>query len=378
MLIINDINLYSPISAVLGILLMVIVQVLVYTKHIFKASALAVIFLSIVAIIDNIVVSTISYSLKIQTDEIYEEMSLYRVIAVISSKILLMLFIVALNKYFTKKRTLQRKYLIVLFGVTSIMLILTVLLTFFDIRNENVNSYVSILLFVIMLLLLLVIFFGTFKLIDSYENQQKLDLMTMQNQMLEQSMAETEQTFTMWKTSLHDFKHEIVNLMVLAENNDMPGIKEYLEKENKLLGKKLFYYKTGNETVDMVLYIKQKIAENNGIIFIINAEIPKCCKVSSTDFASILGNLLDNAIEASIHEEQPFIEVKIKPVEKFLVIAILNKYTKSDITLKTTKSDTNFHGIGMNSVKKTVKEYDGEFIHKISNGIFHINIMIPL
>jgi sensor histidine kinase regulating citrate/malate metabolism len=229
-----------------------------------------------------------------------------------------------------------------------------------------------------MLTLLLVIFFGTFILIDYYENQQKLKLIMLQNKMLEQSMAETEQTFTMWKTSLHDFKHKIMSLMTLAENNDMSGIRDYLEKENKLLGKKLFYYKTGNDTVDTILNIKQKIAENNGFIFMINARVPESCKISSVDFAVILGNLLDNAIEASSNEENPFIEVKIKPIEKFLVIAISNKYTKSDTFLNTTKSDKDFHGIGINSVKKTVKNYDGEYAFKVKDGIFHANIMIPL
>ena len=41
----------------------------------------------------------------------------------------------------------------------------------------------------------------------------------------------------LWKTSLHDFKHNIMNLMSMAENNDIQGIKQYLEKENDLLGK---------------------------------------------------------------------------------------------------------------------------------------------
>lgn len=378
MLIINQINLYSPVTVLSGFLLIAISQGFIYKTHPIKASILAVIFLLVIAVVDNIVVSSISYFLKIPTVEIYEEMSLYRAIAVISSKILLMLFTVVLNKLFDKKRVLKRKYLIILFVVTSVMFWITVALTFLDIKNEAVNSYFSILFFVIMLTLLLVIFFGTFILIDYYENQQKLKLIMLQNKMLEQSMAETEQTFTMWKTSLHDFKHKIMSLMTLAENNDMSGIRDYLEKENKLLGKKLFYYKTGNDTVDTILNIKQKIAENNGFIFMINARVPESCKISSVDFAVILGNLLDNAIEASSNEENPFIEVKIKPIEKFLVIAISNKYTKSDTFLNTTKSDKDFHGIGINSVKKTVKNYDGEYAFKVKDGIFHANIMIPL
>lgn len=44
--------------------------------------------------------------------------------------------------------------------------------------------------------------------------------------------------------------------------------------------KKLFYYKTGNDTADSIQYIKQKMAENSGIALIINAEIPENCKIA--------------------------------------------------------------------------------------------------
>ena len=191
-------------------------------------------------------------------------------------------------------------------------------------------------------------------------------------------MSETEQTFMLWKISMHDFKHKIMNLMMLADNNDIEGIKQYLEAENELLGKKLFYYKTGNDTVDTILNIKQKIAEKNGITFVINAEIPENCNIASADFASILGNLLDNAIEASEKEEEPFIEVNIKPVKKYLIVNILNKYTGSKDYSETTKNEKHLHGIGIHSVKQTVKKYSGEFHTDILNEIFNVKIMIQM
>lgn len=120
------------------------------------------------------------------------------------------------------------------------------------------------------------------------------------------------------------------------------------------------------------------MAENSGITFIINAEIPENCKIASEHFASILGNLLDNALEASVDEEKPFIEVKIKQVENFLVISISNKCTKTEISLETTKSDKKLHGIGLHSVRHIIRHYNGEFsvVHK--NNVFNANVMIPM
>lgn len=378
MLIVNHINIYSVITVVFGFALMALMSFAVYSKNPLKASVLGITFLLLIAVIDNVVVSIISYALKIPTVEIYQEMSLYRVLAIISSKIMLLFVVIAMNKFFSKRRTLQRNYLIALFTITTIMFIITVLITFIDIKNNAVNSIVSILFFTVMLILLMIIFFGTFKLTEYYENQEELKLTTLKNQMLEKSMSETEQTFMIWKKSMHDYKHNIANLITLADNNNLDGIKAYLQSENKLLTKKLFYYKTGNDTIDTILNIKQRTAEDKGIAFIISAEIPEKCPVSSAHFASVLGNLLDNAIEASIDEESPFVEVKIKPVKSYLMIVVSNKCTKSNIELKTTKSDKQLHGIGINSVKQTVKEYKGTFLTDHTDGIFNAEIMIPM
>ena len=378
MLIVNHINIYSVITVVFGFALMALMSFAVYSKNPLKASVLGITFLLLIAVIDNVVVSIISYALKIPTVEIYQEMSLYRVLAIISSKIMLLFVVIAMNKFFSKRRTLQRNYLIALFTITTIMFIITVLITFIDIKNNAVNSIVSILFFTVMLILLMIIFFGTFKITEYYENQEELKLTTLKNQMLEKSMSETEQAFMLWKKSMHDYKHNIANLMSLANNNDIEGIKQYLQSENKLLSKKLFYYKTGNDTVDTILNIKQRAAESKGITFIITAKIPDNCIVKSAHFASILGNLLDNAIEASIDEELPFIEVKIKPVKSYLMIVVSNKCTKSNIELKTTKSDKQLHGIGINSVKQTVKSYKGTFVTDHTDGIFNAEIMIPM
>lgn len=378
MLIINQFELYSPITAIFGFTSIVIMEIAVYPKNKIKAAIWSVIYLLLIAMIDGIIVSLLSYAFHIPTAVICEKMSLYRLVAVTASKIFLMFLTIIINKLLVKKSSLQKRYFIILFGVTAIMLVLTVTVSFIDIQNESINSYVSTLLFFMMLILIIVIFFGAFKLTSHYEEQQQLRLTILKNEMLEQSMEETEQIFEIWQRKLHDFKHQIIDLMSLAERDDMEGIKSYLEKQNDLLGKKLFYYKTGNDTVDSILYIKQKMAENSGITFIINAEIPENCKIASEHFASILGNLLDNALEASANEETPFIEVKIKQVEGFLVISISNKCTKDEVTLETVKADKKLHGIGLSSVKHTVKHYNGEFSFIHRNNVFSVNVMLPL
>lgn len=378
MLIVNHIHLFSPITTLIAFSLAILLNVIVFRKNIAKLIVLSTTILLIILTIDNVVSSIISIVVKIPVFELYQELSLYRVLAIISSKIVLLLLVVIINKIFSRKRTLQKRYLIILFSITTLMFITTVLVTFTEIKTNSVNSVISILFFAVMLILLMIIFFGTFKLAEYYKNQEELKLTTLKNHMLEQSMLETEQTFSLWKKSMHDYKHNIINLKILAHNKDLEGIQKYLDEEDKLLSKKLFYYKTGNDTVDSIIYIKQNSAETKKIPFIVNIEIPEECPIASAHFASILGNLLDNAIEASEKVKQPYIEVKIKTIEDYLVIAISNRCNSKNQLLETNKLNRIFHGIGLSSVRHTVKLYKGEVSVKQKDDIFSVNIMIPL
>ncbi|MBQ8350117.1 MAG: hypothetical protein IJY19_10865 [Ruminococcus sp.] len=188
-LITNHVELYSPITAIVGFVSIALMQIFLYPEHKIKAAVWSLIYLLLIAMTDGIIVSTLSYAFHIPTADIYEEMSLYRLVALAASKIFLMFLTVILNKLLAKKGAIQKKYFIILFAITAVMLVLTVTVTFIDIQNESVNSYVSTLFFFMMLILIIVIFFGAFKLTTHYEAQQQLKLTTLKNEMLEQCIS---------------------------------------------------------------------------------------------------------------------------------------------------------------------------------------------
>lgn len=373
----NHISLLSPASFAVGITLQVLTQIAVYHKAPVKTGLLSLLFMLVLLVSDTLVGSAISYLSDIPSAEIYQEFSIYRVLLTVSSKAFLILLINVIYHSFRKAKGVNTNYIIALSAISVIMFLITSILVFSEVKNRGISSVVSILFFLLMLVLLMILYFGTFRLMEYHQTQQQMQLIALKNQMLEQSMKETEQTFQFWKTSLHDYKHQIATLKVMADKGDVEGICSFLEHENDLLSQKLFYYKTGNDTVDTILSLKQRVAESKGITFLINVSIPKACTVQSTHFASILGNLLDNAIEACASEANPYIEVKIGQVREQLVMTITNKCTTPP-SLITSKKDKMFHGIGLYSVRQTVNSYDGEFVIEKKQDVFHAKIMIPL
>ena len=223
----------------------------------------------------------------------------------------------------------------------------------------------------------LLTFYFVIKAGESFEEKQKTDFMKLQNRMLRKSLNETEQTFQLWKKSIHDHKNTTIALLQLAEDEKLDELKKYLKQETYLIDRKMFYIKTGNSVVDAIINTKQNIAESKGISFIVNASLPEFCTIRDLDLAHILGNLLDNAMEASAGENEPCIDITIRQEKMFLIIKIVNSYSrKLPKNLRTAKKNSLFHGLGLESVKDIVKKYHGDFSIKQNNSQVIVQLLL--
>lgn len=89
--------------------------------------------------------------------------------------------------------------------------------------------------------------------------------------------------------------------------------------------------------------------------------------ISNYDLCVILGNLIDNAIEAVEGEISPVIYVQMNYIKNLFLIKVINTYSKNAISYETTKEDSDFHGIGLKSIKRIVDKYNGNFSIELKN-----------
>ncbi len=187
------------------------------------------------------------------------------------------------------------------------------------------------------------------------------------------------------KALRHDMKHHLNELMLLANKHDTAEIQEYIEQMKLFLQNPDEMVASGNLEIDSVLnYILRK-AEKKLKTVDIKVMLPE--KVQhSFDLNVLLGNLLENAIEASEKTENKYLSVHIALKRGVLKIKIENSFESScilqekrqgkDIVLKTTKPFTDQHGIGLKNVKKIVKKYNGTMSVTTQNGIFSVNLIL--
>ena len=378
-IVLNRIDIFSYINSMLVTLIVLFLQLLIYKAKVEKSVLFMLIYMVILTAIDFMTAYFMALVLDTDAGYLLNTQSLKRVICILLSKSLLILIIVTLSKMLKRTLIFLKRYVVIMCIYSIFLLVSLFVMVELNMNNGNPKTDLFLTIFFIASILIeLLMFYFVIKTGESYEQRQKAELIEMKNRMLQKSLDETNQAFKLWKSSVHYYKHNIIALTQLADDGNIEEIKKYLKRENELMDRKMFYIQTGNSVVDAIVNTKQSFAEEKGITFVVNAKVPENCVVSELDMANILGNLIDNAIEASNSEEEPYIDVTMRQDKHFIVIKIINKYSREfSKRLETTKHKRMFHGIGIGSVKNIVEKYEGEFsIDKQGKEVI-VKILIP-
>ena len=164
----------------------------------------------------------------------------------------------------------------------------------------------------------------------------------------------------------HDFRNHcgvLKNYLVKGKNDEALRYLEELTGSGSSFEVGVW---TGDETVDYLISNKKKLAEEKGIDIEIEVEFPRNMNIKSSDLCAILGNLLDNAIEACSkvkESDRRKMRLIIRRIQQMLVIKIENTYEVMPISIdgqyQTSKTDGGLHGWGIKSAKTAAAQYDG-------------------
>ena len=189
------------------------------------------------------------------------------------------------------------------------------------------------------------------------------------------------QTMRAWR---HDYHNHIQSIKAMLCMGKMQELSEYLDNLEKDLDGIDIAIKTGNVGLDAILSSKVSIARKRFIDVNCTAKVPEELKISDVHLCAIVGNLLDNAIEAceKITEgaSPRFIRIYIGLFKSQLYISVANstceKYRRRLSELVTAKLGE--HGFGLRRIDKIAEKYDGYVNRKNEPGIFATEVMIPL
>ena len=202
-----------------------------------------------------------------------------------------------------------------------------------------------------------------------------------QRELIETHYREVENMYRQIRGWRHDYRNHIQMMKVLAANGDMDALKAYLDELDTDLNTVDTVVKTGNPMADAILNSKISLARSRNIPTQVDAHIPVKLKMSELDLCCIIGNLFDNAMEASmaLPEEKRMIRVYMDMKGTQLYISFTNftaakKLDKVGRGFKTSKGEG--HGFGLVRIDDIVSRYDGYLSRNSEDGAFTTEILI--
>lgn len=205
---------------------------------------------------------------------------------------------------------------------------------------------------------------------------EKLDMQYKYYLMVKESQEKMRQVY-------HDMNNHMENIKSLKNSSE--DVNKYINNIEDEIKESKNIYNTGNVLLDIIFYEKSKVCMESNIDFNVGIDFSKCDFIEMIDISSIFSNLIDNAIEAcnKIDENiEKYITIKSTFIKGYYVVRCENSKTNKVIIknnkIFTSKKDKFLHGIGIDSIKSSIKKYNGELKIKDSEHKFIATIHIPV
>lgn len=346
------------------ILVTIISVQLIYAGHILKKAIFVILFNSI-GMLTEILTNNI---LIVYYEKYAEIMEIGSGI----SKLMFMLLIIMLKKLFSDDeiKLMSTKYIIMimLLPMGSIYIMNKIFLLEYQVNDETalLNTTVTA---VILLVLNMTVFFIYRKLDEDIRLRRIASVYEKQLELCEQHQHEREIAAIKLRDVKHNMKNDLILILTYAERKEYGKIIKFVNEileQGGMKNNSVAY--SGNLVVDAMIGYWHTIAEKKGIKFISAINIPMDIPFKGADLCLILGNLLENSIEATEKVKgEKYIKIQMKYDKQNLLLYIENNYNgklkkERNKILKSTKDNPENHGIGLSSVLHAVKKYKGTVI----------------
>lgn len=229
------------------------------------------------------------------------------------------------------------------------------------------------------LALLTLVVFLLYRILDGIYDRR---VAAYQNKLLKNEMDEVHNIYLTMRGWRHDYHNHMQSVKAYLAMDSPEEARAYLDALEQDLDDINLLFNTGNINADAILNSKISLAIKKGIKVDYKATVPKALTVSDIDLCVVIGNLIDNAVEAceKVPSENQFIRLYIGTLQKQLYLSVSNATNevvrKFDEQYISTKRGN--HGHGLKRINKIVDKYGGFINRKNEPGVFVTEIMLPL
>lgn len=245
---------------------------------------------------------------------------------------------------------------------------------------ENREDEAGVIGISLVCILLLISFISGLYLKDKILKKEK-EFLIMRDEMVTQRFHELESVMEQNRQLSHDLKNHFIILKGYGKEGNCEGICNYIDGvEKEYFSVKVCSW-IGNSVADMLIEQKRVQAEKERIAFDIEIVPIEEWLFTDNDTCSLLGNLLDNAIDACkrIEQNDKWILLQIEIQKNFLFIKISNSIDEMPVMKKgipvSTKQNKKRHGYGLKSVERIVNKYEGMIMYQSKDQVFQVKLL---
>lgn len=346
----------------------------------FKRKALVTILIIFFLLISDILLSMIF--INVVNENILQKNNFFDIYVVFIVNMIRYLFVLIVIIFY--KIRIEKNIPLIFSLPIALTAVISMVVTINMLLVVDSNNYKFILINMVLIFIICIILIYIFnKIVNVMTENARQKILIKQNEYYEKQIEADRNYINHTRKIKHDMKNHMYAIKNMAKNNMSKDIITYT---NDILGKiegEKVYINTGNYLIDGILNVKFEEIKNQGIDFKYDVKIPEGIKLPEFEVITILGNLLDNAIEGvgSIKDNR-YIEVFISYKDSNLLIKIVNTFDglviKDNKGFVSRKGEKAYHGIGLENVREQVEKNNGYMNIDTGNCMFAVDLFINL
>lgn len=367
---IHIVNIILGVPSILGFFIMIGISILfqyhIFKEHLFKLIVLELLYCIGIALME---ISFIAVFEKVFNMGIIlvNRRTPHRVALEVITKVLYFIIIKFLEKMKIESLRIKKIYIyeIIVVLMINIVFMFLILKIYSGSKIISTSKYQLEIIFLFMIIFTIVTL-TIIRQIIKYSNKEiQWKIREKEYKRQVDYIRKMEETAYKLKAQRHDFNHHIGCIHALAEKNNIEELTKYTEKLIKSIKKVNNIVTVGDPVISAILNYKLSVAEGKNIELKFSIDLPASMTIDPVDMSIILGNILDNAIEACHNTKNKYIELKMYKQNKYLIIKLTNSKKGGRLRLDgkymTSKDNNENHGFGLENVKYMVEKYDGLF-----------------
>ena len=346
----------------------------------FKRKALVTILIIFFLLISDILLSMIF--INVVNENILQKNNFFDIYVVFIVNMIRYLFVLIVINFY--KIRIEKNIPLIFSLPIALTAVISMVVTINMLLVVDSNNYKFIFINMVLIFIICIILIYIFnKIVNVMTENARQKILIKQSEYYEKQIEADRKHINNTRKIKHDMKNHMYAIKNMAKNNMSKDIITYT---NDILGKiegEKVYINTGNYLIDGILNVKFEEIKNQGIDFKYDVKIPEGIKLPEFEVITILGNLLDNAIEGvKLIKDNRYIEVFISYKDSNLLIKIVNTFDglviKDNKGFVSRKEEKVYHGIGLENVREQVEKSNGYMNIDTGNCMFTVDLFINL